>query len=129
MQLQALHTCSWSLCRNVGTCSCFASFSSINGLVYFFFKVEKFSKTVAVIQMLQKQSENLLKEKSDKLRELLHLLYNLKKKAYMYISSIKCRVTGPLNCYSVSMQIKTVQDRIIVLAKHLKPKNLMSFKV
>lgn len=37
-----------------------------------FFKVEKFSKTVAVIQMLQRQSENLLKEKSDKLRELLH---------------------------------------------------------
>lgn len=73
MQLQALHTCSWLLCRNVGTCSCFASFSSINGLVYFFLKVEKFSKTVAVIQMLQKQSENLLKEKSDKLRELLHL--------------------------------------------------------
>lgn len=30
--------------------------------------VEKFSKTVAVIQMLQRQSENLLKEKSDKLR-------------------------------------------------------------
>lgn len=40
---------------------------------HFFFKVEKFSKTVAVIQMLQRQSENLLKEKSDKLRELLHL--------------------------------------------------------
>lgn len=39
----------------------------------FFFKVEKFSKTVAVIQMLQRQSENLWKEKSDKLRELLHL--------------------------------------------------------
>lgn len=79
--------------------------------------------------MLQRQSENLLKEKSDKLRELFHLMYNLKKKAYMYISSIKCRVTGPLNYYSVSMQIKTAQDRIIVLAKHLKPKNLMSFKV
>lgn len=72
MQLQALHTCSWSLCRNIGTCSGFASFSSINGLA-FFFKVEKFSKTVAVIQMLQRQSENLLKEKSDKLRELLNL--------------------------------------------------------
>lgn len=54
-------------------------------------------------------------------------MYNLQKKAYTCISSIKCGAIGPLNCYSVSMHIKTVQDRNIFCSKAPKTQKFDEF--